>query len=351
MNDRPTTVPTPHVFGRSGASDAPSVELGHFRATDGSAGGPVALDVDRPHVGLVVGKRGSGKSNTLAVIAEGLAGTSGVAPVLLDPMGEFASLAAGVPGSVIEQPTIPASALSPADWCSLLDVEPTGAVGGLIWQAASRSTTLAGLHRRIRATGVPSAVKRAAANHLRLAADWGVFDPDGLEPATLRSSRVTVLDVSGYDDRVGAAILYAVATGLYHDARTRDGRLPWLLVDEAARLTTDLARPSLRRLVTRGRTPGVSAWLATQRPGALPRVAVSQADLLVAHRLTAERDIQALERSSPTYLTGQVTDRLPTRRGDAIVVDDATERATTIRVAERSTPHGGGTPRASDRVP
>jgi hypothetical protein len=93
----------------------------------------------------------------------------------------------------------------------------------------------------------------------------------------------------------------------------------------------------------------VSLVAATQRPGALPGVAISQSDLLIAHRLTAVADVEALGDATPTYLTGTLRDRLPTAPGGAVVVDDATESVHGVQVRRRETPHGGADPRASDR--
>jgi len=95
----------------------------------------------------------------------------------------------------------------------------------------------------------------------------------------------------------------------------------------------------------------VSVVLATQRPSALPSTAVSQADLLVAHRLTSAADVDALRAARPTYLDGEFSTRLPTDTGEALVVDDATESVHHVTVRERETPHGGASPRASDRPP
>ena len=75
-----------HVLGRR-AGDGPVADLGAFLARDGSRGAPVSIDIDRPHAGLVTGKRGSGKSYTMGVLAEGLAEASGVTGVIIDPMG------------------------------------------------------------------------------------------------------------------------------------------------------------------------------------------------------------------------------------------------------------------------
>ena len=89
---------------------------------------------------------------------------------------------------------------------------------------------------------------------------------------------------------------------------------------------------------------------AHARPGALPPVAISQADLLVVHRLSGHTDRQALADARPALLSDALDDRLPTAVGEALVVDDATETAHTITVRERDTPHDGESPRASERT-
>ncbi|MFW6000099.1 MAG: ATPase, partial [Halorubrum sp.] len=42
-----------------------TARIGYFLARDGSAGATVGVDLDRPHAGVVFGKRGTGKSYTL----------------------------------------------------------------------------------------------------------------------------------------------------------------------------------------------------------------------------------------------------------------------------------------------
>jgi hypothetical protein len=331
---------------RSGDGDGPSGVLGHFLARDGSHGARVRVDLDGPHAALVVGKRGAGKSYTAGVLAEALADADGVAPVVVDPMGVFAGLA-DCGATVVETPTVAAGALSPRAWCDLLSLSPEGAVGGLVWAAATAADTLAGMREAVDAAEAPASDRRAAANHLRLAASWGVFDPDGLDAEGLVDPGGTVLDGSGLAAAPLNAVVRTAADALYR-ARVEErlGRLPWLLVDEAHALFGGVAGPGLERLLTRGRAPGVSLVAATQRPSALPAVAVSQADLLVAHHLASGADIEALRRTRPTYLDG-LSERLPDGTGEALVVDEATESAHTVTVRERRTPHGGDSPSAS----
>lgn len=341
-----------YVLGRGGRS-GPAARLGTYRAADGSDGAAVGLDLDGPHAALVVGKRGYGKSYTLGVLAEDAARASGVAPVVVDPMGGFDGLATGsaVPAQAVDTPAVPASTLPPAAWPDLFDLSPTDSVGAVLWEAAAEADTLDGMAAHVEAAGVDAGVRRAARNHLALADSWDVFDTDGLDATALLSGEATVLDCSALGDRAASVLIHAVASALY--AACVDGRpprLPWLFLDEAHAAFDGVASSALETLLTRGRTPGVSLVAATQRPDALPPTAVSQSDLLIAHRLTAGDDVAALSAAAPTYLEGRLRDRLPAAPGEAVVVDDATESVHGVRIRERETPHGGTDPRASDRA-
>jgi hypothetical protein len=334
-----------HVLGTT-EPPGPVAHLGAYRARDGSPGEAVGLDVAGPHATLVVGKRGSGKSYTLGVLAEELARTDGVAPVVVDPMGAFATLADApdeVPARVVE-PRVRAAALDPRSWCSLLGLDPTAPAGALVWRAAREAATLDGMLAAVEeATDAPNEVRLAAANHLHLADSWGVF---GADAPALTGGEATVLDCSGLADAPTNAVCHAVASALYHgrlDGAT--DRQPWLLVDEAHVAFEGVAAGALRRVLTRGRAPGVSLVCATQRPSALPGVAVSQSDLVVMHRLTGRADLDAFRETRPTYVGDTFEERMPERPGDALVVDDATEGVHAVRVRERLTPHGGASPR------
>ncbi|MXR42462.1 ATPase [Halobaculum sp. WSA2] len=334
---------------RDGA--APVAPLGRFRATDDSVGARVAVDIDGPHAALVVGKRGSGKTHTLAVLAEGVAAAEGLAPVAIDPMGVLAGLAADG-GTVHRRPRVKPDAVPPPAWPALLDLDPAGAVGSLVWRAVAESSavSIAAAREYVADADAARATRRAADTHLALAAEWDAFDPDGLAPRTLATGEPTVLDCSGLPQAAAGAVCAAVARGLY-DARGRESieRLPWLFVDEAHAFFDGVAGDALATLLTRGRTPGVSLACATQRPAALPPVAVSQADLLVAHRLHSRADIDTLAAARPLAVDDDLGERLPTGVGEALVVDDATETATAVRIRERRTPDYGVSPRASDR--
>ncbi|MFC7097865.1 ATP-binding protein [Halobaculum marinum] len=346
-----------HVIGRDGdGPDTPEgcgqayrAPLGRFRAGDGSAGARVAVDLDRPHAALIVGKRGSGKTHTLAVVAEGVAATPGVAPVVIDPMGVLGGLAE-CGGSVHRRPRVRPDAVAAAAWPALLDLDPAGPVGSLVWRAVAErdGATLAAARDAVADADAERATRRAADAHLALAQRWDVFDPAGLTPADLTGGDVTVLDCSGLSPTALDAVSAAVARSLYEARVAEDvSRLPWLFVDEAHAVFDGVAGGALETLLTRGRAPGVSLVCATQRPAALPAVAVSQADLLLAHRLRGRADVEALRDARPKPLADDLRSRLPTGVGEALVVDDATETATTVAVRERWTTDGGASARAS----
>jgi hypothetical protein len=267
-------------------------------------------------------------------------------------MGVFDALTAGSDGvdaSVRTSPTVPADALPPRAWCEMLALAPSSGAGALVWQSAADATSLAEMHARAEDAAAAAGHCRAASNHLALAESWGVFDPDGLTAADVATGAATVLDVSGLSEPAMNAVVRAVTAELY-EARVRGtvDRLPWVLVDEAHAFFDGVAGPALRRLLTRGRHPGVSLVAATQRPSALPAVAVSQADLVLAHRLTSRADREALEAARPTYMGASFAERSPTDPGEVTLVDDASEAVHAVRVRERDTPHRGASPRASD---
>ncbi|MFB6163784.1 MAG: ATP-binding protein [Haloarculaceae archaeon] len=350
-----------HVIGRDGG-DGPVGHLGHYRARDGSAGERVGVDLDGPHVVTIVGKRGSGKSYTLGVLAEALARTGGIAPVIADPMGVFGTLAAdeladqpidGDPVRAhVHSPSVAAGAIEPDAWCRLLGLDPAGGPGTLVWRAAAAADSLSAMQAFVADADASDRIRRAAANHLRLAASWGVF-ADGERGAgpdqRPLGDDATVLELAGLGRAPMNAAVAATARRCY-DARVADrlDRLPWLLVDEAHAFFDGVAGPALRTVLTRGRQPGVSLVVATQRPSALPDVVVSQTDLLVVHRLTSQTDRESLTAARQSFVTESLTARMPTEPGQALVIDDATESVHPVQVRERHTPHGGASPRVSD---
>ncbi len=108
--------------------------------------------------------------------------------------------------------------------------------------------------------------------------------------------------------------------------------------------------PATRDLLTllrQGRQPGVSLVLITQRPDKIHGDAISQADLVIAHRLTAKPDVEALSAIMQTYLLFDIRKllgELPKNKGAALILDDNSERIFNIQVRPRQSWHAGESP-------
>jgi len=94
--------------GEIGDERLPTVQLGSFLARDGSAGAAVGIDADSPHAGVVFGKRGTGKSYTLGVLAGGSRRPAASRRVVGRSMGVFDGLRA-TGGQVVEPRVRPAA--------------------------------------------------------------------------------------------------------------------------------------------------------------------------------------------------------------------------------------------------
>ena len=134
---------------------------------------------------------------------------------------------------------------------------------------------------------------------------------------------------------------------------TRETPLIWLFIDEAheflPRTYKTPATDALVQILREGRQPGISLVLATQQPGQIHQDVMTQADIIIAHRVTAKPDIEALNQIMQTYLLENIKtslDNLPSSKGSAIILDDNSERIYPMRMRPRLTWHGGESPAA-----
>jgi intein/homing endonuclease len=109
------------------------------------------------------------------------------------------------------------------------------------------------------------------------------------------------------------------------------------------------ASNALIQLLREGRQPGISLVLATQQPGVIHRDVMTQSDIIISHRLTNKKDIEALNEIMQSYLLETINKsmrNLPDLRGSAILLDDNSERLYPVRIRPRFTWHGGEAPKA-----
>lgn len=389
----------------------------------------IYMDVVGSHVVLIVGKRGSGKSYTMGVMAEGVADMppeikENIAIVLLDTMGIYWTMRYkndkdeqllkdwNLQGKGLDvkiyTPTgwykeykekgIPTDApfsirpneLDSLDWCLTFEVDQFSEMGVLIQKVNStlkesgKNYSLDDMIKEVQKDKTSQPHIRDAVGNLFLSAkSWGLFDTKGTEIKDIvKGGQVTVLDVSAYATMPGGWGIKSLAIGLiaqklfiermiarkfeeYEEIHSathyfgeekkmkQDFPMVWLIIDEAHEFLPAVgktaATSALITILREGRQPGISLVLATQQPGKIHSDVLTQADAVIAHRITAKLDVDALGTLMQSYMReGLVTqlDDLPSDKGSAIIFDDTNERMYPMKMRPRLTWHGGGSPSA-----
>lgn len=231
-------------------------------------------------------------------------------------------------------------------------------------------------------TRLDDKTKLAVINRFENAKTWGIFSKNGTPiKDILIAGKVTVMDFSPYVALPGGWEVKAMTLGIIAKkifvermlVRKReelfdivnktqvlkksevkeDLPMPWLIVDEAHEfLPRDEIAPSSQALITilrEGRQPGVSLILATQQPAKIHTDAITQSDIVLAHRLTSSFDLEALDKIFLSYNSKgskALFNSMPRTKGCAIIMDDKNERLHTMQVKPRVTWHGGEDPNA-----
>ncbi|MBI2522822.1 DUF87 domain-containing protein [Candidatus Woesearchaeota archaeon] len=108
-----------------------------------------------------------------------------------------------------------------------------------------------------------------------------------------------------------------------------------------------VATQPLITLLREGRQPGISLVLASQQPGKINNDVITQSDIVIAHRLTAKIDTQALGSLMQSYMRESLDAQLnylPADKGAALIFDDINEKIYPMRIRPRYSWHGGETP-------
>jgi len=223
----------------------------------------------------------------------------------------------------------------------------------------------------------------AAVGLFESANTWGVFAKDDIKPTKIKDliegGITSVLDLSVYSS-IGAFNIRGlvvslisrklfnermiarkieevneVAKGINYVASVEKKKMPlvWLFIDEAHEFLplneNIISTDALVQILREGRQPGISLVLATQQPGKIHTDVMTQSDVVLAHRVTAKPDIEALNSMMQSYLTNSIQgymNDLPSLKGSAIILDDNSERIYPMKIRPRFTWHGGEAPKA-----
>jgi len=380
---------------------------------------PVLMDLTRPHVVLVCGKRGTGKSYSAGVIAEEIYKLpddirKNLAVIMIDTMGIYWSMKLPnekendilkswglkpegintklfVPkgyineyketGITVDRPfTISVSELTAEDWATTFGFSMIDEYGILLEKVIEEvkekygdKFSLMDIRNAIEEDKTSEKrVKDALINRFVAAETWGLFEKEGTKiEEFLRPGAISIIDVSHYMRVSESWSIRAMVVGLLArkiftqrlmarkaeeygqiTGQVKKG-LPmvWLMMDEAHQFVPNegvtAATEPLLTLIKEGREPGISVLLITQRPNKLHEDALSQADIIIAHRLTSKADIEALRSIMQTYMLEDIEEYindLPKTKGSAILLDDNSERIYQIQMRPRFSWHAGGSP-------
>jgi DNA helicase HerA-like ATPase len=401
------------------------VKMGQYN----SLSNKIFMDVARSHVVLVAGKRGSGKSYTLGVIAEELSNlpketSQNIASLIFDTMGIYWTMKFSnekdkellqkwelkpkkIPVKVFvpfghydsylekgilidEKFALDVTELSAEDWILTFGLNMIDPISVLI------ERTLTKISSKQKNFGIENIIsdlekdmktsretKNAAMGLFEAAKTWGVFTEKGKKATQVKdlisAGTTSVLDLSVYNSigafNVRALVISLISRKIFNhrmDARKKEEiksisksfdyssalekkevPLVWLFIDEAHEFLKlnekTIATDALVQLLREGRQPGISLVLATQQPGQIHRDVMTQSDIVIAHRVTSQPDLEALNHIMQSYLLNSIKkymDDLPSLKGSAIILDDNSERIYPMRMRPRFTWHGGEAPTA-----
>lgn len=388
----------------------------------------VYLDISKSHVVFIVGKRGSGKSYSMGVIAEGIYDLpeeikKNLAVIIFDTMGIYWTMkypnnkekellddweleSKGINVQIFAPigfyneykekgiPTdfpfsIKTSDINASEWCMIFNVLITEPIGILIERIINNlkeerfQYDIKDIIKAIEADDrSEKSVKEAVENRYLVAEKWGLFTKEGTSIEDLAvPGQLTVLDLSAYINTSGAENLRGLVIGLitqklfvqrmilrraeeeaqiseeihFFEEEKEEKKEPivWLIIDEAHEFLPNKGNtPATSPLITvlrEGRQPGISLVLASQQPGKIHSDVITQSDVVIAHRITANVDVQALGGLMQSYMREGLDKQLnllPTEDGAAIVFDDINEKLYSIKVRPRFSWHGGSAPTA-----
>jgi hypothetical protein len=228
-----------------------------------SMGNNIMLDALRPHVVLIAGKRGSGKSYTMGVIAEGLASldedtAKNITSLIIDTMGiywtmkspnykeadllkewgyqptAFKNINVFVPkgsfdaikeenAEMADYPfSISVKDLSSSDWCDIFGFSINDDYGILINQALEAfeeegiAYDIKDLIEKLESQiTVSDTIKEAVKERFEAAMQWGLFEKEGTKiEDMLVPGCINILDISLYAHSLGEFSLRALVIGL-----------------------------------------------------------------------------------------------------------------------------------------
>jgi len=162
----------------------------------------------------------------------------------------------------------------------------------------------------------------------------------------LRPKHISVVDLSGLDDRVSDYIAFRILSGIYEKAETQSYRYPvFVFIEEAHRFIPNkentLSKGIIKRIAAEGRKFGVFLVLITQRPYKIDPDALSQCNSQIIMRMTNPEDQRAVKNSSERMSESLLNDLPGLNVGEAVIVGEVTRAPVMVKIRQRETEEGG----------
>ncbi|MEM2508785.1 MAG: DUF87 domain-containing protein, partial [Candidatus Thermoplasmatota archaeon] len=354
-----------YILGRKDSDEKSVLNIGKYYALDGSLGAPVFLDISKPHIVFICGKRGYGKSYTIGVFLEEFYSLEeeirkNISFIVADTLGifwtsifpnkrEIESLkrwgidASGIEIEIFSSPelvsyyrkfgikaneiSIATSYLKTFHWCRLFGISPNSmegiAISRAIWEMEGKYD-IDDIIEKIRDDEeISNETKLACINFFVMAKNLKIFAKEGINLSDIaKRGKISVIDLSSYDESIKEVILSILGEIIFYERiieRKKDEEreigfskaeqnLPfiWLVIDEAHIFLSKEDRITkdvfIKKWLRQGRQPGLSLILATQRASSMDSEVVAHADIIICHRLTSQEDIDAMNNVRPTYM-------------------------------------------------
>ena len=286
-----------YILGRKNQDSDAALYIGNFHALDSSLGSSVFMDVSHPHVCLICGKRGYGKSYTMGVLVEEIAKQKPsirkkLSIILVDTLGIFWSLSfpnkkqetllehwgLSIKGFniqlfstskdfhlkkenervKIQKLLIKTADLSSLHWCQLFNLKPTDTIAIVISKAVLElqknkgEYTIDDILYQIKDDESADAIsKTAAENMFTMVKSWNVFSKKGFDITNLlNTGTINILDLSAIDNDFLKTIIVSIIADKLFNTRVEARKitelnnmkisdeenlipLVWLAIDEA----------------------------------------------------------------------------------------------------------------------
>ena len=162
----------------------------------------------------------------------------------------------------------------------------------------------------------------------------------------LKPQHISVVDLSGLDDRVSDYVTFRILSGIYDVAEGQQFAYPvFVFIEEAHRFVPNkentLSKRIIKRIAAEGRKFGVFLVLITQRPYRIDPDALSQCNSQIIMRMTNPEDQKAVRKSSERMSESLLNDLPGLNVGEAVIVGEVTRAPVMVKIRQRETEEGG----------